>query len=536
MAGEKIKEVMSPVIIRGIGVGSGIAIAPLRFDPVGSEAGENLLLLERAAEGARHEILALREQAVKNVGEEHGEIFDLHLSMLSDSDLMDFIKGRIENGEKLASAIEEARERFARTDEMEDRPKRAMAAHVREVLELLRESAEDAVNDVKKEKLHPVGEKRKADEKYILVSPGEREDFIFGPDTKSVVGIVLVGGSENSGLAAFARAKGIPALVVSEADAPDVKLEGSGAIIDPARNRLTVNPDLAALDKFTESSRLSEEREQRLAALIGKPSVTRSGSYISVFATVDEGEGAAALSADAEGIGIFKTEHLFGEESEESQFEEYKKALEIFKGKPVIVRAYSGGRGSEMGQRGIRFCLAEREAFKEQIRAVLRAAALGELYLALPMAVSPEEIRRARTVMAESASELKGRGTEFGEPRGVGAVIDTPAAALNAERLAAESDFFVADTDRLLTFTLGADRGDACLSELIKRNPDPVIKLIGYSSKMLHASGKGKLMGVAGDLAADLSLTEGFVSLGADFLSVPPPYVLEVREKIRECP
>ena len=167
---------------------------------------------------------------------------------------------------------------------------------------------------------------------------------------------------------------------------------------------------------------------------------------------------------------------------------------------------------------------------------MLRAAALGELYLALPTAVSPEEIRRARTVISESASELKGRGTEFGEPRGVGAVIDTPAAALNAERLAAESDFFVADTDRLLTFTLGADRGDACLSELIKRNPDPVIKLIGYSSKMLHASGKGKLMGVAGDLAADLSLTEGFVSLGADFLSVPPPYVLEVREKIRECP
>ena len=536
MADEKIKEASAPIVIRGIGVGSGIAIAPLRFDPMGGTVKENLLLLERGAEGARRELLALREQAVKEVGDEHGEVFDLHLSMLSDSELMKFLESRIESGDSLKAAIDGARERFSKLDG-KDRSERAMAAHAREVLELLRESADEA----EKEESVFSGESCRPFEKYILVSFGGREDFIFAPDAECAVGIVSVGGSENSGLAAFARAKGIPALVVDEADAPDVKYEGWGAIIDPVRNRLTVNPDLAALDKFTESSRISEEKEQRLAELIGKPSVTRGGSYISVLATVDSGEGAAALSADAEGIGIMRTEHLFNgsedlKEIEKRNFEEYKRTFEIFKGKPVTVRTYAGGRGSEMGQRGIRFCLARREFFKSQIRAMLRASALGELYIALPMAVSPEEIRRARAVIAEAAAELKGEGAVFGEPGGVGAVIDTPAAAVNAERLAAESDFFIADTDRLLSFTLAADRRDADVSELIKRNPDPVMKLMEYSAKALHASGKGKLFGVAGDLAADTSLTESLISLGIDFLSVSPPYVLEIREKIRECP
>ena len=342
-----------------------------------------------------------------------------------------------------------------------------------------------------------------------------------------MLGILSVGGSENSGLAAYARAKGIPALVISPEDAPSIKYEGSGAIIDPVRGRLTIDPDLAALDKFTESAKEEEERENRLSSLIGKPSVTRSGVHVSLFATVDEGDVAAALSSDAEGVGLLKTDFLFAKESlseiEEANYEEIKKAFEIFGEKPITVRTYAGGRGAEMGQRGIRYCLARREIFKSQMRAILRASKLGELSVALPMAVSPDEIRRARAVVMECSSELRSEGKDHGEIARLGIMIDTPAAAISSDIMAAESDFFIADTDALSTFTLVASRSDRSVSEIIRKNTDPVLRLIAYSSKMLHSSGKGKLMGVSGDVAADTSLTERLISLGIDFLSVSPP-------------
>ncbi len=542
MTGEKIKEVSEPIVIRGIGVGRGIAIGPIRFDPLAAEGerrgvAEELAVLDGARDGARREILALRDMAVKSVGEEHGEVYDLHLSML-DGELTEIIKGYIEKGDKLTGAIEKARERLESISEKEsDRPKRAMAAHAREVLELMLAAADEMAAMPKI--ISATNEKTRAGEKYILVTSGGDGDFVFGPCGGDVVGLLCVGGTENSGLAAYARAKGIPALVISEADAPELKYEGSGAIIDPERNRLTINPDLAALDRFTESSKRAEETDVRLAALIGKPSVTRSGRYMSVLATVEKGDGAAALSADAEGVGVLKTEHLFEKEDkrsvEESNFAEYVKVLGLFKERPVTVRLFAGGRGGDTGQRGVRYCLARRDLLKGQIRALLRGAAVGEISAAVPMAVSPEEIRRVRAVITEAASELKSEGVAWGELR-LGAVIDTPAAAINGDLMAAECDFFIADTDSLSALTLGADRTDPAVAEIIRKNPGPVLRLIGYAAKTLHASGKGKLMGVAGDLAADTSITERLLALGVDFLSVSPPYVLEVRERIRESP
>lgn len=544
MSNEKIKEAREPLVIRGIGVGRGIAIAPLRFDPLGSEAdrrriSENLLLLERARECARGEILKMLSGAVKSVGEEHGEIFKIYLSLL-DGEPLELIKNQVEKGEKVAAAIDTARKKIILPLEKEDdRLARARAAHIKEVLDILANASELAASE-KIPDATGKAEKRSEVDKYILVSSGEASDFIWGPDPETALGIVCVGGSENSGLAAYARAKGIPALVIADADVPSIKYEGSGAIIDPARGRLTVDPDLEALDKFTESTKDAEERENRLAMLIGKPSITHSGRHISLFATVDKGDAAAALSSDAEGIGVLKTDFLFDgeslEEIEKANLSEIKKATEIFKGKPVIIRAYAGGRGGELGQRGIRFLLARRDIFKAQIRAVLRAASLSEISLAIPLAVSPDEVRRARSVIMEATSELRSEGIPFGEIARVGIMIDTPAAAINSDSLAAECDFFIADTDSLPTLTLAASRLDASVSEIIRRNADPILRLVGFASKTLHASGKGKLMGVAGDLASDLSLTERFIDLGVDLLSVSPPYILELRERVRQCP
>ena len=532
MTEEKAREVRAPIVIRGIGVGRGVAIGPLRFGEM--RGGEDeLFRLEGALSVARGEISTMLDRAVKSVGEEHGEIYRIHLSLLDDEMLMSFIKGQIEKGDSLYAALAQVKERFS-CKEGDDRAQRARCAHIKEVADILISAAESAPNE-KSERVD--GGSIKEGEKYILVSHASERGFLKGPDgADDIIGIVCVGGSENSGLAAYARAKGLPALVIQSAEALSSDLSGSGAIIDALRGRLTVNPDLAALDRFTESVRENEEEEKRLSSLIGMPSVTRSGRHVSLFGSIGSLRDAElALSSDAEGIGIFKTESVF-DETEENQYDAYKKLIAVFGGKPIYVRAFAGGLGSDMGLRGVRYCLSKREAFKAQLRALLRASASGPISLAVPMVVSAEEIRRVRAVMIECVSELRSAGIEFGEKVRLGVMIDTPASAIIGDALAPEADFFIADTDSLSRLALAADRRDGTVSDILRKNPDPVLRLVGDASRAIHSSGKGKQMGVLGDLAADLSLTERFLALGVDFLSVSPPYVLELRERIRECP
>lgn len=561
MIKEDAREVRTPLVIRGIGVGRGIAIGPLRFEDSKGEAKrrqieESLYLLEKAAEMAREELSVLGDRAAKSVGEEHGEIFQIHLSVLNGEELLGGIKELILKGEALTSAVEQIKERFTDLAEKSgDRREKARAAHVKEVSELLLSTAE-SVSDGRREATpsdEPHEEKDSDKEKYILIAPGDDGGLFKEPrDGGDIIGIVSVGGTEGSGLAAYAKTKGIPALVIHPDDAPSTRLEGAGAIIDSERGRLTVNPDLAALDRFTESAKEAEETEERLSSLIGLPSVTRSGRYVSVLATVgSESEIAAALSSDAEGIGLLSCDALFSENASENAEELllflYKKALDAFKGKPVVAVTYSWGREQIMaypskcgvpwmGARGIRFCLAERDLFKRQLRALLRAAGSSGLSVALPSVVSPEEIRRARAVMIETANELKNEGLPYSDKLRLGIIIDTPAAAICGELLAPEVDFFIADTDLLSVFTLAADKRDPAVSSIIKKNPEPVLRLIEQSARAIHSSGKGKRIGISGDLAADPSVTERFISLGADFLSVPPPEVLRIRERVRECP
>ena len=560
MTKEDAKEVRAPLVIRGAGVGRGVAIGPLKFKIAKSEGKKrqienSLFLLEKATEMARSELEALCERAVKSVGEEHGEIFRIHLSVLEDRELQDCIQKLIESGESFRSAVARAKEHFEQLAEKSGgRAEKAKAAHIKEVSELLLSSADRAEDDKSRTPASKDSEDSGiADQiKYILVAQGDDSGFLRGPQNEGdIVGIVSVGGSECSGLAAYAKAKGIPTLVIAAAEVPSTRLEGAGAIIDPERGRLIVNPDLAALDRFTESARVAEETEEKLSALIGLPSVTRSGRHVSVFASIrDQSEIATALSSDAEGIGLLKTDLLFAEntfgELEELLTAAYKKASASFKDCPVVAVTYSWGEeqlsnafgrsASIMGAKGIRFCLAERELFKRQLRAIFRAAAGENLSVALPNVVSPEEVRRTRAVMIETASELKNDGVQFSDKLKIGIMIDTPAAAVCSELLAHEVDFFIADTDLLSTFTLAADRRDPSVSDIIKKNSEPVLRLIEQSARAIHSSGKGKQIGISGDLAAEPSFVERLISLGADFLSVPPPDVLRIREKVRECP
>ena len=185
---------------------------------------------------------------------------------------------------------------------------------------------------------------------------------------------------------------------------------------------------------------------------------------------------------------------------------------------------------------GIRFLLERREILKRELRALLRAASHGEMTLAVLGASSPEEIRRVRAVMVETALDLKNERIPFGERLRLGAMIDTPASALCGELIAPEVEMFIADTDSLSSFSIAVSRSSPAFAEAMRRNPEPVLRLIEMATRSLHSSGKGKLMGGTGEMAFDRSLTERLVEAGVDFLTVPPPYVLEMREKIRECP
>lgn len=539
MISDNAKEVRVPLVIRGAGVGRGVAIGPLRFGPMSTESrrmrveGE-LEMLERAAAEVREELTLLEARAVKSVGEEHGEIYRMLISELSGGEFLDSVRALIENGAVLSDAYESAASKICEKAEKSDsREYRAYAARAREIKGLLQKAAEslskaDSTSFSGDEKANL---ERADGKKYILVA-SDVDGILRGCDrSDDIVGIVSVGGSETSGLAAYAKAKGIPALVVAAADGLSVRFEDSGAIIDPEKGRLTINPDLAALDKFTESAREAEENEERLSAFIGLPSITRSGRHVSLLATLGWGDGMArAVSSDAEGIGLLSV--AAGEIDEEARYEAYVNAIDSFSGKPVTV----GMRAENSGLFGVRYLLEKREILKRELRALLRAATCGELTLAVSGAVSPEELRRVRAVMVETALELKSEGIAFGDKLRLGAMIDTPASALCGELIAPEVEMFIADGDSLLSLSLAASRKSPASAEVMRRNPEPALRLIEMATKAIHSSGKGKLMGVSGDMAFNCSLTERLVGMGVDFLSVPPPYVLEMREKIRECP
>ena len=541
MISDNAKEVRVPLVIRGSGVGRGVAIGPLRFGPMKSESrrmrveGE-LELLERAAEEAKKELGRMEERAVKNVGEEHGEIYRMLISELDGGELLDSMRELIENGARLSEACEGAVCKICeRAEKSDSRAERAYAARAREVKGFLRSAAENLSESENDGSARIEGGTLEASDgkKYILVA-SDVDGILRGCDrADDIVGIVSVGGSESSGLAAYAKARGIPALVIAAADGLSVRFEGSGAIIDPEKGRLTVNPDLAALDKFTESARESEENEERLSAFIGLPSVTKSGRHVSLLATLQWGDGMAwAVSSDAEGIGLLSVEA--GELDEDARYEAYVNAIKSFSDKPVTVGLCSSGDGG--GLFGVRCLLEKREILKRELRALLRAASCGELTLAISGVASPEELRRVRAVMVETALELKSEGIAFGDKLHLGAIIDTPASALCGELIAPEVEMFIADSDSLLSLSLAVNRKSPASAEVMRRNPEPALRLIETATKAIHSSGKGKMMGVSGDMAFDRSLTERLVEMGVDFLSVPPPYVLEMREKIRECP
>ena len=536
-------------VIYGIGIGNSVGFGRLSFVGKAKEPEKLEYLGEErekrsfaaAIEKAKEESRELYRKMLDGAGREAAAIFEIHEMLLSDPDFVDSVNAAIESGTPAAEAVLSAGESLATIFErLDDEYLAARGADMRDI--------------AKRVYLGLIGkkeEKSASDEQIIPIcrdlSPGDTANL----DTSGVAGFVTFSGSVNSHTAILARAMDIPALVRAEEIGEEY--DGAPAVIDPEAGCLFINPTPEEMLRFAEKKEKKEAEASRLRTLTALPAVTKSGKRIALYANIGSpSEAMAAHKMGAEGIGLFRSEFLFiGRDDlpgEEEQFEAYSSVARLFASKgPVVIRTLDIGAdkilpslsfGEEenpaLGMRGIRLCLAKPEVFRRQLRAILRASAFGDISIMLPMVTNIEEVRQTRRILSEEKNRLRFEEVDFDENIGLGIMIETPAAAIMAETLASECDFFSVGTNDLFQYTLAADRQNHRLSYLSEGGGiEPVLRLIKMASDGIHAAGEGKWIGICGEMAADEALTERLIALGIDELSVSPPYIARVKEVIR---
>ncbi|MDD6261191.1 MAG: phosphoenolpyruvate--protein phosphotransferase [Clostridiales bacterium] len=541
---------VASAVFRGVGAGKGMAHGRLSFRHAAEteaaaadrhsrlSADAERVRFERSRSEARDDIAELERRAAKTAGEESAAIFEIHGMLLDDEDFTQAVSEGLADGLTAEAAVSDAGERLAAVFEgMEDEYLRARAADMRDVCRRVHDRLTG----------HARGESQSSP--AIIVAPDLSPSETVSLDPAAVLGFVTFGGSRSSHTAILARQMGIPAVVMT-GPIPDV-YDGCDAMLDAAAGTVTVNPGMEELEAFADRERLEREKRERLAALAQLPAVTLSGRRIMMMANVGSpGEVAAAAAAGADGIGLFRSEFLYlGRDTlpdEEEQLAAYRKALDSIPGKPVIVRTLDIGadkttpalpmpheENPALGIRGVRFSLKNTGIFRTQLRALCRASAFGDLHVMLPMVVSADEVRRVRTLLREVQNELRFEEYPFDPAMPLGIMLETPAAALMCDTLAAECDFFSVGTNDLCQYTLAADRQNEALGRLIDENLEPVLRLIRSAAEAVHRAGGCKWIGVCGELAADTALTSRFLDAGVDELSVSVPYIAEVKEKIR---
>ncbi len=537
----------APEIYHGTAVTPLIDIGTLRF--VGGASGEERR--EFLGERAETELfLRARERAAANLAhaaerqkdKEIAEILHIHVALLEDEDVTDAIRSEIRAGHTAEAAVRLAADSLCAVfDSMGSEYLRARSADLRDVLRAV--SAE----------LHGGSEAEASDDDSILVAREFSPAEISALSRKKVRGIVALDGSVTSHAAITARAATIPA-VFGLGDVPE-RLDGARAVIDGEKGEITVFPTDAQIAEALKRKTSAKERALRLRELLPLPCRTANGRRILLCANATSlAEATLAAEYAADGIGLFRSEFLFLNSrelpSEERQFGEYRALVAAMgKERPVVIRALDVGSdkplpGGEkhdsseanpaLGVRGIRFLLSRREIFITQIRAILRAAAYGNVALMLPMISCEHEVREARKLICAAADSLAEEGIPFGRGVPVGIMIETPAAAIMADKLARVSDFFSVGTNDLCQYTLAADRQNSALGDLfgLPNVLEPVFRLIERAAGAIHASGNDKWIGICGELAADASLTQRFIDCGADELSVSPTFIPTVKEKI----
>lgn len=496
--------------------------------------------VEKAKTSAQEQLQEIYDRALKEVGEANARIFEIHRMMLDDDGYNDSINNMIEyQGVNAEYAVAVTADNFAEMfASMEDGYMKARAADVRDISNRL-------IANLQGES----GGQQGLDEKVIICAADLAPSETVSLDKEKVLAFVTAHGSSNSHTAILARNMNIPAVIgVGDAFLTQVQ-DGSQAIVDGFTGEVIIDPDELTCGVFLEKQREDEAKKRLLQELKGKENVTLDGRKVNICANIGglDNIGAALLN-DAGGIGLFRSEFLYLENSdyptEEQQFIAYKKALESMAGKKVIIRTldigadkqadYFGLKKEEnpaLGYRAIRICLTRPEIFKTQLRALYRASVYGNMGIMFPMITSVSELEKILEICGEVKEELQSQGISYSENVELGIMIETPAAAVISDRLAPMVDFFSVGTNDLTQYTLACDRQNPDIESFVDTHHEAILRLIEMSAESAHRH--GAWIGICGELAADTSLTETFLRMGIDELSVSPSFVLKVRDVVR---
>ncbi len=499
-----------------------------------------LARLETAKASAVEQLSVIYEKALREVGAANAQIFEIHMMMVEDEDYNEAIAGMIEGQHVNAEyAVAVTADHFASMfSSMNDSYMQARAADVKDISNRIIRCLEGGGQDA-----------AVSDEKQIICADDLAPSETVALDKNRVLAFVTAHGSSNSHTAILARTMNIPAIIgVGDAFLNAVN-DGDLAIADGFTGELIVEPDDTLLSEYRNRQRAEAEKKALLQKLKGKENVTRDGTAIKIYANIGSADTiGAVLLSDAGGIGLFRSEFLYLENSdypgEEAQFQVYKKVLESMGSKKVIIRTLDIGADKQadyfhlekeenpaLGLRAIRLCLTRPEMFKTQLRALLRASMYGNLGIMFPMITSVGELEKILSLWGEVKRELTAAGIEYAEHIELGIMIETPAAAIISDKLAPMVDFFSVGTNDLTQYTLACDRQNPCIEQFCDPHHEAVLRLIALSARNAHAH--GAWIGICGELAADTTLTETFLRMGIDELSVSPPFVLKLRDVVR---
>lgn len=538
------------ITLTGKKVAEGIAVGRLTFYKRGKkeirriyveDAKKEVLRFKKACEKAVQEIKELYAEMTREIGEANAAMFEMQLMVLEDVEYIDSVNNIIMNQKFNAEyAVKEATNRFI--EKYAPREASYVRGHEADVHDMATRILR-ILSRVRREKLL-------TDDTFIMASRDLYPSEAAQLDRNKVLGIVTMYGTINSHTAMLARTKEIPS-VIGIGEALKKEYEGKMVIIDGFEGKVYIEPDQTTMTKMQEKQKMNQHKAETLERLKGKENVTQSGQKIDVSANITSKEDIEnVIRNDANGVGMFRSEFIYMESgsrfpTEDQQFQIYKLAAESMGTKRVVIRTADiggekavdcmeilGENNPVMGYRGIRVSLDKEEMFKTQLRAILRASVYGNLAIMFPMISSIEEAIAAKNVLEKVKRELYEEKIAYDENIQVGVMIETPAAVMISGELAREMDFFSLGTNDLTQYTLAMDRTNRRIAGYYNPKHPALIKMIRIVANNVHL--EGKRISICGDLAADLSMTEQFINMGIDELSVAPSQILALRKHIRE--
>lgn len=534
--------------IFGKGVSKGVAAGPISFYRRASgviprhEVSDTVAELERfrtARETAKEQLAKLYDKALAEAGEDAAMLFEAHQMMLDDLDFVESIEGMIENDHVNAeAAVSDTGAQFAEMfAAMDDSYMQARAADIRDISArvigiLTGEGESGIVSDVP----------------CIVAADDLAPSETVQLDKALILGFITAGGSANSHTAILARTMGIPA-IIGAGDALQSEMEGKYAIIDGQTGEAVVEPDDAERERLLKKQAKEKALKELLDQLKGKPNVTKDGRNVMVYCNIGSpADIDAVLQNDGGGIGLFRSEFLYLQGSdyptEDEQFKAYKTVAERMGDRRVIIRTLDIGADKQadyfhldkeenpaMGLRAIRICLTRPEVFRTQLRALYRASAYGKIAIMFPMITSVWEVQEIKRICRNIRAELAEEDVPMADKVELGIMIETPAAVMMSAELAREVDFFSVGTNDLTQYTLAVDRQGVGLDRFFDAHHPAVLRMLRMAAENAHKA--GIWIGICGELGADAELTETFLSMGIDELSVSPSAVLPLRSAIR---